>query len=111
MAQTPYKFHPSTQLYTPTNPPIHIVMHVLQVQQHERIFHLIYHHSHPPDHLPISPRVSGHFLSLKNMYNAQKLFNPCTSCHPSLSVGVELLYPTTNHRFVATFDTNPNVVV
>lgn len=37
MAQTPYKFHPSTQLYTPTNPPIHIVMHVLQVQQHERI--------------------------------------------------------------------------
>ena len=54
---------------------------------------------------------SRHFLSLKNMYNAQKLFNQYTSCHPSLSVGVELLYPTTNHRFVATFDTNPNVVV
>lgn len=62
MAQTPYKFHPSTQLYTPTDPPIHPVMHVLQVQQHERNFHLIYHHSHPLDHLPVSPRVSGRIL-------------------------------------------------
>ena len=63
------KFHPSIQLHTPTDPPICLVPHVLQVHHHERSFHLLHHHSHPQDHFPFAVTSRNLHMAPTNSYH------------------------------------------
>ena len=63
------KFHPSIQLHIPTDPPIRLVPHVLQVHHHERSFHLLHHHSHPQDHVPFAVTSRNLHMAPNNSYH------------------------------------------